>query len=391
MLNLRFGFVSGKSIILSCILIFLLVNLSCVFASDNQTEIIEGNIVNSDNFNQYFDNENCLKDDFANSTLTFEGNFTEKGIITIKSSNVELTGRNSSFINTVLCIENDNVTISDIDFKLNKSFELNGNSCIFIKNDNTSISNVKISCNFQEDETGIGIYSCNENRYLKIVNSEISFIGRVYHDGFNYAILINNIENVIMSNNKINCFLPLRGLARDYETYGNIGVVADAAIAMDSISALVFENNIINVSINNRLETYASLDACFFYNCGDVLIRNNTLFENDYFTQKGEDNSLYGFYIQQTQNMIFYQNNIHVKTTGGSENTGVAYPIQIKGPTGNVKIAFNNISAYSNGAACGIFSKVSEDSQIEIISNKITTNIMAKTKASSIACASTAL
>ena len=51
---------------------------------------------------------------------------------------------------------------------------------------------------------------------------------------------------------------------------------------------------------------------------------------------------------------------------------GTAYPIQITGPVDHVKIAFNNLTTFSRGPNCGIYSNnYGGDTHIDIISNFI--------------------
>ena len=50
-------------------------------------------------------------------------------------------------------------------------------------------------------------------------------------------------------------------------------------------------------------------------------------------------------------------NNINVETTGGSENAGTAYCIQLTGPYENVVIDGNDLYSFCAGPALGIYSQ----------------------------------
>ncbi|RAP50590.1 MAG: hypothetical protein BZ138_06520, partial [Methanosphaera sp. rholeuAM270] len=60
--------------------------------------------INSDNLDSYFNN-GVLKDEFKDSILVFNGEFVNKGIITINSPNIQIIGNNTLFKNTGFCLD----------------------------------------------------------------------------------------------------------------------------------------------------------------------------------------------------------------------------------------------------------------------------------------------
>ena len=81
-------------------------------------------IINQRNYKMYFDNEGVLKDEYGGKILTFNGEFTDKGVLTINSDNTKITGRNTLFNNTVFNIKADGVMLTNLKFVLNESFKI---------------------------------------------------------------------------------------------------------------------------------------------------------------------------------------------------------------------------------------------------------------------------
>ena len=55
-------------------------------------------------------------------------------------------------------------------------------------------------------------------------------------------------------------------------------------------------------------------------------------------------------------NVTIANNEIHMKTYGGQDSNGAAYPIQVNGPSSDIKIAYNNLTSINNGPNLGIYS-----------------------------------
>ena len=117
-------------------------------------------VVGSDNLTSYFD-DGVLKEDFNDSVLIFNGEFDDKGTLSIKSPGVKVIGNNSLLINTVFSVLSDNVGLSGLNFVLDQKFTSNKNAGIFITGDNCTVFNNSISYSTPVDVTGIGIYSRN--------------------------------------------------------------------------------------------------------------------------------------------------------------------------------------------------------------------------------------
>ena len=96
--------------------------------------------IDSDNLDSYFNN-GILNDGFENSILVFNGEFNDKGIIRIKSPNVQIVGNNTLFKNTVFYLDAANILLSDLNFVLDQEFYDTDYAGILVSNNNNTIYN----------------------------------------------------------------------------------------------------------------------------------------------------------------------------------------------------------------------------------------------------------
>ncbi len=343
--------------------------------SENLKSTNENIVINQRNYKMYFDEGNVLKKDYGGNVITFSGKFTDKGIITIDSPDTKITGRNALFNNTVFNINADGVMLTNLNFVLDKEFSDNEGACVLINGNNVTIYNIDIDYTVPKNVTGFGIYSNGLDEGLsdvKLVNNTVKLQGNALNDGYNYGVVLTNTRDAIVSGNIIDCQLPLRAVNWMAEIYGGISMDSVAGLAADSCKGLRLSNNYVRCVVNGVAQGEPTLDAVLIYACHNSIIENNTIIENDYITQKGNVNYLYGLDLYLSSNVVIYGNNIHIRTSGGKEAHGTAYPIQVTGQAENIQIAFNNISSYSNGPNIGIYSQNYYGvTQIDIISNFI--------------------
>ncbi|MBR3209374.1 MAG: hypothetical protein IKF82_03805 [Bacilli bacterium] len=350
-------------------------------SSNIDTEELKSNdnvknfVVNQRNFKMYFDDNNVLKHDYGGQIITFDGEFTDKGVITIDSPNTKITGRNTLFNNTVFNLKSDGIMLTNLNFVLDKEFSENEGAGVLISADNVTVYNVNIDYNVPKNVTGFGIYSNGLEEQLKnvkLINNTVNMYGNAINRGYNYGIVLTYTRDAIVSGNTINCSLPLRAVDWMAEIYGGISMDSVAGFAADSCNNLRFSNNYVKCVVNGVAQGEPTLDTVLIYACHNSTIEGNTIIENDYITKKGDVNYLYGLDLYLSNDVIIYGNNIHIRTTGGKEAHGTAYPIQITGQAENILVAFNNISSYSNGPNIGIYSQNYYGiTQIDIISNFI--------------------
>ena len=332
-------------------------------------------IVGDGNFKRYFDENNVLKKEYGGSIIDFNGNFNDKGIITISSPNTKITGSHALFNNTVFSLNAEGVMLTNIHLVLDKEFPENDNAGILIKSDNITVYNCSIDYDVPLEKTGFAIFSNGEdwgNEVVNIINNTINYVGRSYGSGFNYGMLLTETFNATVSGNTLNCSLPMRSVDWSSEIYGGSSMDFVAALVADTCRYLRLSDNKIYADVNGVRCGEPTLDTVMIYYCNDAIIENNIIRETDYVTEKGNANYLYGLDMYLSSNVMVYGNDINIFTNGGKEAHGTAYPIQITGPASNVSISFNNIKSYSNGPNIGIYSQnFYGETALSIISNII--------------------
>ena len=68
-------------------------NVKSVQSQDEIESSQDSYIINQRNYKMYFDEDGVLKDEYGSKILTFNGEFTDKGVLTINSDNTKITGR----------------------------------------------------------------------------------------------------------------------------------------------------------------------------------------------------------------------------------------------------------------------------------------------------------
>lgn len=341
-----------------------------------QSDEVKSYVVNQRNFKMYFDDHNVLKKDYGGQIIVFNGNFIDKGTIIIGSPNTQITGRNTLFNNTVFCLESTNITLSNLNFVLDKTFPLNDNAAILVLNSNNTVYNCNIDYTVPTDGDGIGVYvECGsyEDVYgFRMINNTINIVGNNINDGAVYGAFLSHAPDAIVYGNIINASLPLKAVDWSREIYGGAHMDTVAGFAAEYCENLTFTNNHVTTHGNHRGNVFPTLDTVLIYDCHNSILENNHVYGDDYTTLEGQDNYLQGIDLYVSDNVTIIGNQIHMRTTGGSEIMGTAYPIQVTGPSKNVKIAFNNISSVNNGPNIGIYSQnFYGATEIQIISNII--------------------
>ena len=327
-------------------------------------------IINQRNYKMYFDNEGVLKDEYGSKILTFNGEFTDKGVLTINSDNTKITGRNTLFNNTVFNIKADGVMLTNLKFVLNESFKNNANAGIYVTGDNVTVYNIDMTYDTPGDVDAIGVYSY-DNTGFKLINSSFNYIGHAFHNGRNYPVLLYYSDNSYICGNNINSTVPLREI-----DHGSFYGDKIASFAAGYSQNLQFTSNNVYADINfgeyqNGVK-YPTLSSVYIYACDNATVNKNNIKVEDLYTRKNSANYLYALDVHRLNNMTVVENNIDVFTYGGYGRDGTAYPMQITGPAFNLKVAYNYLHSISNGPNIGIYSQnYYGPTQIDIISNFI--------------------
>jgi len=315
--------------------------------------------VDNDNWDSFFA-DGFLKDDYADSILVFNGEFNDKGILDIKSSNVTIIGNNSLLKNTAFCLESNNIMLAGLDFVWNREFSDNDNAGILVLGDNCTIYNCTINYIVPEATSGFCIYAEGSDgdkiENFTLANSTINFVGNNLRGGWDYCIFIDQVENAMVYGNNINSSLPLRAVNYAFDIFGGVSMESVGVFVAQSSPNLTFSNNKVFSSVNGGGSSYPTLDTLVIYDCSNSTIEGNDIHVEDFDSKNGKDNYLQGIDLYFSNNVTIVHNKIDIKTTGGRAGMGTAYPIQVNGPSKGVMIAYNNLTTANFGPNCGIYS-----------------------------------
>ena len=336
--------------------------------------------IDSDNFSSYFV-DGVLKDDYEGSVLVFNGEFADMGIIGIKSPNVTVIGNNSLLRNTVFCLESSNVMLTGLNFVLDQEFAGNDNAGILVLGNNCTIYNCTMDYVVPQARTGFCVYAeGGKIENFTLANSTFNFIGNNLGGGWDYGIFIDDVDNAIVYGNNINCSLPLRSVNWQAEIFGGVSMDAVGAFVAQNSNNLTLSNNRISTYVNGGGTSYPTLDTVILYGCNNATVERNRIYCEDFDSKDGKDNYLQGIDLYFANDVTILGNQIDIRTTGGRAGMGTAYPIQINGPSYNVKIAYNNLTTFNFGPNIGIYSQnYYGATKIDIISNFINVTGLAST------------
>lgn len=326
----------------------------------NQSKNSDYYTVNSSNFHDYFDDNNKLKSDYGGKVIVFQGEFKDLNTLRIDSDNTVIVGNNSLLKNTVLGLYGKNIYIQNLNFQLNKSFSDNKDAGIYVGSDNITIDNITIDYNIPGENNGFGIY-VGDTGYKNIFRFNLYYstvnLTSTNPDGYHkYGVLIRDTTLGLIYGNKINCKLPLVPVNWQGGIFGGVSMDYVLCFGAEDSKYINFINNYVNVTASTLGGAFPTLDACMFYKCDKAVIKGNKIYEEDLITKKGVNNYLYGLDIYIMNNVTIVDNEIHMKTYGGQDSNGAAYPIQINGPSSDIKIAYNNLTSINNGPNLGIYS-----------------------------------
>lgn len=336
--------------------------------------------IDSDNFSSYFV-DGVLKDDYEGSVLVFNGEFADMGIIGIKSPNVTVIGNNSLLRNTVFCLESSNIMLTGLNFVLDQEFAGNDNAGILVLGNNCTIYNCTMDYVVPQARTGFCVYAeGGKIENFTLANSTFNFIGNNLGGGWDYGIFIDDVDNAIVYGNNINCSLPLRSVNWQAEIFGGVSMDAVGAFVAQNSNNLTLSNNRISTYVNGGGTSYPTLDTVILYGCNNATVERNRIYCEDFDSKDGKDNYLQGIDVYFANDVTILGNQIDIRTTGGRAGMGTAYPIQINGPSYNVKIAYNNLTTFNFGPNIGIYSQnYYGATKIDIISNFINVTGLAST------------
>ena len=249
--------------------------------------------VDSDNLDSFFA-DGFLKDDYADSILVFNGEFNDKGILDIKSSNVTIIGNNSLLKDTVFCLESNNIMLAGLNFVWNREFSDNDNAGILVLGDNCTIYNCTMDYAVPETTTGFCVYAEGSDgdkiENFTLANSTINFVGNNLRGGWDYCIFVDQVENAMVYGNDINSSLPLRAVDYSFDIFGGVSMEAVGVFVAQSCPNLTFSSNKVFSSVNGGGNSYPTLDTLVIYGCNNATIENNDIHVEDFNSKDGKDN-----------------------------------------------------------------------------------------------------
>ena len=357
------------------ILIFAIANVSAEDTAGNLTVVSDNQLIDkvlSADDNIYHITNETINDFISDGEITeddkiyeFEGDFDDLGILSIVGNNITVRGKDAYFTNTAFNIGGEDNTLSNITMEVYTSFKDNDYSAIYVEGDNTLIDNVNLYyfVPANAEAYGIQVWGTNKHRNenFQLKNSMIYFEGHNYYNEVNnYGILLFRADNALLYNNTIQGSLPLRNVSWD-SSPSLPGIYRDIVLTMGAYESdflNVTGNNIITVVNEIGYASYPTLDAFYIEKCYNCIIKNNSMYTEDFVTPKDIENYLYGIDVYgHLTNLTITGNSLVVNTTGGTYAHGTAYPIQLTGPLSEVYITDNYIESISNGPNIGIYSQ----------------------------------
>lgn len=374
--------VDGRLILALTALCFMLC-VSCVSAQENETDfampddVLSVNAseltpdvpdltsndtfyVNSNNVNTYFP-DNTLDEKYENTTLVFEGEFEDVGVLKIESDYVTVKAGGAHLKNTAFDISGNNVTLKDISMDLDTSFEEVDGAAIYVGAGNVDLVNVYINYIVPYNVNAFAILAEGNSKYphrnLRIANSTIYF--EAHNDEvrkYNSAVKIVNFINSSMENTILTGSFPLNQIG--YQSDGaHLDGIYVYTFGIEGCDNFVLKGNQIISDVNKRPAwQYPTLDGIVLSRSNNVLMHNNSIYMTDFVTNPGVENYLYGINVHSLENLTIDSNRISMITTGGKLGIGTAYPIQINGPIMGVVVTNNDLYSFSNGPNIGIYS-----------------------------------
>jgi hypothetical protein len=292
---------------------------------------------------------NGVFDDASVDEVIFSGEFSSASYTTLNFNQaITITATGSTFNNIGFGLLNNGIVLNGATIIMNAP---NGADCyaIDIENaNNTIVINNKIN------------YNCDYDNDYK----------------YNFAIKALGNENLTIYGNEINATVPLK--QPNWDVYGSIDSDYVAGVAIESCNNLKFDKNNLTVIGKERVGYYPTLDAFIIAESENAKIRGNIIYETDVKTAEGQYSYIYGIDVYCCDNLTICSNTVNMngnKSGGqlvGGNGTGAAYCIQLTGPHTGVKICNNNLTTRNQGPNLGIYSQNYDgQTQLTICGNHI--------------------
>lgn len=278
-------------------------------------------IINSTNYNEYFDEDGfVLNDDLANTTVVLNGEFREKNFY-IDDTAFNITGKNATLKNSTITVNLPSIKISNL--TITNTYK---DSAIILGDNNNIIENCNITYNTTDE------------------------VKAVYVIGNNALIQNNN--------------LIVGGPSDEIDWYSDPDLAKTLAVAVVSNNNTIRYNNITTYTTISRVN-FGAVESITIQASSKTTAKNNIIEYNNIHTN-GTDYA-YGVNLGQNidDNLIRYNN---ITTYGNS----FADSIQVFSAVNNLTITNNNIISNSKNMSDGI--AISKDNMIGTTHNNTITN-----------------
>ena len=311
------------------------------------------NIITPENFNNFFDENNVLREGIPFDELTFKGEFNNLGLITIDHP-IKLTGDGAQFNNVSFKLDADDIELSNVNIVLDKLGEVDG-AAIYIGGDNVVVSNSNITYNAPAGVQSYAIeidYTDN----VKIINNNIKYNATSEGDVKTYAVNAMYADNLVFENNVIDASIPSTSIG--YSAYPRIDYYSQG-VHVENSKNVSFNKNNITVSYNDVKGADDTIYAVHFDGCDDSRITNNDIELNGH-------KFAYGLVTNNCNNLTISGNDIK-----SSSDDHYAAGLQVGGKSSTV-VDNNNISAKSNDVAYSVYlDDWGENGEVNLTNNNI--------------------
>ena len=310
------------------------------------------NVVTNDTFFTYFDEDGVLLDTVPFDDLIFRGSFsglTSNVIVLDRPISIRGDGSTLNILNGMgLRIVSDDVYVSGL-MILNDGTDFSyDNDCaaVYVEGEDVTLKNVRVLYNAPEDGEAYGIY-VTESDGFKLIDSVISLQGNETNVDYQYGLIVEDSDDVLISGNKIVAQLPASAVDDTLPS----GIYRNCALAVGIQNAnnLVFTQNEVKVDVIGET-SWTSLNGIMVYGASNLQIADNNITLTD-----GENMGV-GFY--QAVDLYNFDgaienNTIVVNTTTGLPGSGNANAIKLNGPF-DAEVYSNDLTVISYGPSCGI-------------------------------------
>lgn len=229
-------------------------------------EPLTGILTNS-TFFDYFDENGMLLPTVTNKTLIFVGEFSHLGVSAITITDpIRLVSNNAVLKDIAISIAGNNVVVDGFTFvsTLENVIEVYGN--------NVSIINNKFNSGLVQNKNNVLIYA-TEVADLTIKNNTLTFKGTNTGSTINGVINLEDVNNTIISDNKIDAEIP--SAATSYGPGPDYAAIYSSYLIQVKGNNNKILNNELSLKYSSVLGSYDSLYAIIVSGSNSVVSKNS--------------------------------------------------------------------------------------------------------------------